>query len=92
MSSNFSESWLEWAIQIEDEAACDIEAGLDLGQYLGQYLAKSQGYISHEKLMSILQEELGAILSQEDLEVIAKKTENCVRDYIKKKFHNFDVA
>lgn len=92
MSSNFSESWLEWAIQIEDEAACDVEAGLDLGQYLGQYLAKSQGYISHEKLISMLQEELGAILSQEDLEVIARETENQVRNYIQKKFHNCDVA
>ena len=92
MSANFNEAWLEWAIKIEDEAACDIEAGLDLGQHLGEYIAKSQSYINHEKLMSILKEELGTILPQEDIEMIAAATQNCTRDRIKEKAHPFEVA
>ena len=62
MTAKFDEAWLERAIKLEDEANCDIEAGLDLGQYLGQYIAKTQSYVSREKLMSVLQEELGTIL------------------------------
>lgn len=38
MSDNFNEYWLKWAVEIEDEADCDIEAGLYLGQHLGEYL------------------------------------------------------
>ncbi len=92
MSGNFDEKWLEWAIQIEDEVGCDIEAGLDLGQDLGEYIAKTQGRINHEKLMSILQEELGNLLSQEELETIANATQNCVRERLKEKFHSAEVA
>lgn len=92
MQGNLGESWLKWAVELEEEASCDVEAGLDLGQNLGNYIAKTQPYINHEKLMSVLLEELGAILSQEELEVIAKNTESSVREYIQKKLHHFDVA
>ena len=76
MNGNFDQKWLAWAIQIEDEVGCDIEAGLDLGQNLGKYLARTQGRINHAKLMSILQEELGNLLSQSELEFIADATQN----------------
>jgi len=92
MSINFDENWLKWAVQIEDEANCDIQAGLDLDQNLEEYIAKTQGHINHEKLMSVLQEELGNILSSEDLEMIADATQNCVRDRLKEKFQSFEVA
>lgn len=92
MSSNFNEEWLKWAIQLEDEAACDIEAGLNIGQHLGEYIANSQGYINREKLMSILKEELGSILSQEDLEMIANATQSCAHERVKEKIRAFEVA
>lgn len=38
ISSQFNDDWLKWAVEIEDEAGCDIEAGLNLGQHLGKYL------------------------------------------------------
>lgn len=78
MSINFDENWLRWAVQIEDEANCDIQAGLNLDQNLEEYIAKTKGHINHEKLMSILHEDLGNILSSEDLEMIADVTQNCV--------------
>ena len=37
-----NEAWLEWAIQAEDEAECGIQAGLNLGSHLGEYIRKSQ--------------------------------------------------
>jgi hypothetical protein len=92
MSSNLNEEWLKWAVQLEDEAACDIEAGLNIGQHLGEYIANSQGYINHEKLMSILKEELGAFLSQEELEIIANATQNYVSERVKEKLRSFEVA
>lgn len=42
MSSKFSDRWLTWAVAIEDEAGCDVSAGLNLGQYLGEYIVKTQ--------------------------------------------------
>ena len=57
MSIQLNDDWLKWAVEIEDEAGCDIQAGLNLGQDSREYLAKRQGYINHEQLMLILQEE-----------------------------------
>lgn len=92
MSSNFNEEWLKWAVQVEDEAACDIEAGLNIGQHLGEYIANSQMYINREKLMSILREELGSILSQEDIEMIANTTQDCIHERVQEKIRSFEVA
>lgn len=92
MNINFDENLLRWAVQIEDEVNCDIQAGLDLGQNLEKYIAKTQAHINQEKLMSVLQEELGNILSSEDLEIIADVTQNCVRDRLKEKYRSIEVA
>ncbi len=92
MSRNFDETWLKWAVKIEEEANCDVQAGPDLGQHLGEHLANSQGYINHERLMVVLKEELGSFLSQNDLEVIANATQDCVRDRIKEKLQSSEVA
>ncbi|WP_375469313.1 hypothetical protein [uncultured Nostoc sp.] len=39
-----SNSWLQWAVQLEDEVDCDVAAGLDFGQNLPKYLAKTQAH------------------------------------------------
>lgn len=92
MSSNFNDDWLKWAVEIEDEAGCDVQAGLNLGQYSGEYLAKNQGYINNEKLMSVLQEKLGNILSQEELEEVVNAMQEDVHNRIREKFHSVEVA
>lgn len=92
MSDKFNDAWLEWAVEIEDEAGCDVEAGLNLGQHLGEYLAKSQGYINNEKLMSVLQEKLGAVLSQEELEEVVDAMQKDVHNRIIEKFNSVEVA
>ncbi len=92
MSGKFNDEWLKWAIQKEDEAGCDVDAGLDLGQHLGEYIAKSQGYINHEKLMSILREELGNLLTQEDLEMIVDDWQKDVHNRIREKLNSAEVA
>lgn len=92
MSGKFGEKWLDWAVEIEEKADCDIEAGSDLGRYLGEYLAKSRNYINREKLMSFLQEELGNLLSQRELEEIANATQNYAREHIQEKIQSSEVA
>ncbi|WP_298913307.1 hypothetical protein [uncultured Nostoc sp.] len=87
-----SNSWLQWAVELEDEVDCDVAAGLDLGQNLAKYLAKTQAHISYEKLIAILQEELGNILSQEEIEEIVQKTENDILDCLQQKFQHSNVA
>jgi hypothetical protein len=89
MSSDFNdEEWLREAARLEDEAGCDIQAGPDLGANLGIYLASAKSYINHEKLMSILQEELGDLLSPEDLETIANAAQNCAQARVIEKFQS----
>jgi hypothetical protein len=85
MNTNFNESWLEWAVQIEEETNCDLQAGLPLGKHLQEYIEQTQIYINHDKLMSVLQEELGEILSPEDIEQIAIDTQKRVNKVIKEK-------
>lgn len=92
MSSNFNNDWLKWAVEIEDEAGCDVQAGLNLGQHSGEYLAKSQGYINNEKLMSILQEELGNFLSKEELEMMVDDWQKDAHNRIREKFNSAEVA
>jgi hypothetical protein len=92
MNTNFNDSWLEWAVQIEEEAGCDVQAGLPLGKHLKDYIEQTQRYINHEKLISVLQEELGAILSSEDIEKIALDTQKRANEVIKEKAKPFHVA
>jgi hypothetical protein len=85
MNTNFNDSWLEWAVQIEEEADCDIQAGLPLSKHLQEYIEQTQRYINHDKLISVLQEELGSILSPEDIEQIASDTQKRAKEVIKEK-------
>jgi hypothetical protein len=85
MNANFNESWLDWAVQIEEEASCDIQAGLPLGKHFKEYIELTQRHINHEKLVSVLQEALGEILSSEDIEQIAIATQKRANDVIKEK-------
>lgn len=92
MSNKFGKKWLDWAVNLEEEADCDLEAGLDLGRYLGEYLTKSQNYINYEKLILFLQEELGSILSQEEIAEIANATQTSARDHVQEKLHPSKIA
>jgi hypothetical protein len=92
MNPKFDDAWLSWAIGIEDEAGCDISAGLDWGQDLGEYLANAQGCINREKLISVLQEDVGALLSEKEIEDIVNVAQTHVRDRIKEKLQSFAAA
>lgn len=92
MNKKHENNWLDWAIQIEEQSNCDIEAGLDIGQHLGDYLAKSQNYLNRDKLMLLLREDLGGILSQEELEEMANEIQNVARNPVIEKLHSPEVA
>lgn len=87
MNFEFDEKWLEKAIQIEDEAGYDAQAGLDLGRNSGAYIAAAKSYIDHEKLMLVLKEGMGDLLTLEELEAFAIDFQNRVRDRVIEKFH-----
>jgi len=92
MNRKFDKTWLSWAIQIENEAGCDISAGLDLGQNLGEYIANAQGCINQENLRSVLQEDVGNLLSENEIEDIVNLVPERVRSRIKEKLKSFKVA
>lgn len=82
MNFTFDEKWLEGAIQIENEANCDIQAGLDLGHNSAQYISDAKSYIDYEKLMVILKESLGTLFQNDELESLASDLQSCTRERV----------
>lgn len=92
MKKKFGEDWLKWAVDIETSSNCDISAGLDLGQHTAEYIRDKENYINYDKLITFLSNELGEILSPEDLEAIASKTQDITRDRIRESRQSSKVA
>lgn len=82
----FDEKWLKEAVEIEDEAGCNIHAGLELGQNLGKYVTNAKSYLDRQKLISILKEGYDKILSQQDIEEMADKLQKVAQETAIKKF------
>jgi hypothetical protein len=77
-----NDDWIRRAAASEAELECDISAGLDIGSHFTEYIAlvqQGKNCISYKKLMGVLQEELGNLLPNEDLEVIASAAQSCAR-------------
>jgi hypothetical protein len=88
VSIKFDDNWLSWAAQIEDEADCDISAGLDHGQHLGEYLEMVMSKpksISHSRLLSVLHDELGTSLTEEEIKKLASDIQSQVQNAISNK-------
>ena len=97
MPFTFNESRLIQAMQLEDAVGCDIQAGLDVGAnahaYLaGADLASAEGYLAQDKLMAVLQDELGNTLSQDDLDLIACSTQQAVHERLLERLHSAKTA
>lgn len=92
--SNFKidETWLKEAIAIEDEAGCDIHAGLELGRNLSKYLTTAKSYIDRQKLISLLKEGLDPILSQKDIEEMADKLQREAQEKVREKLQAKKIA
>ena len=77
--------------RIEDEAACDISAGPDLGPNLGTYLDFVATYgcgIDPERLKAFLQQELSRfpLFDAADVEAIVEATLVCASNRVQAKF------
>ena len=81
----FDEKWLREAVVIEDEAGCDIHAGLELGQNLSEYVRKAKSYINRQKLISVLKEGLDEVLSPQDIEEMADELQKEVQEKARKR-------
>ncbi|HHP7245870.1 MAG TPA: hypothetical protein ACFE0H_14415 [Elainellaceae cyanobacterium] len=92
MHFTLDEAWLMRSVELEDAAGCDIQAGPNLGSDAGAYLAAAESYITPDKLMAVLQEELGGMLSQDDLDFIATTTQRAARARVFEKYHSAKIA
>jgi len=82
MDFRLDEADIRALAQIEEEVGCDISAGADWGARLGDYLAIRQKPIDQEKLVAVLQEGLGEVLSAEEVEAIANDIQEQVRQQV----------
>lgn len=92
MNFKFDEKWLKNAVQIEDEANCDIQAGLDFGQNADDYISDAKSYINYEKLMIILKESLGTIFQNDELESLASDLQDRTRERVIQKLQTKKTA
>ena len=81
----FDEKWLREAVAIEDEAECDIHAGLELGQNLSGYVRNAKSFINRQKLISVLKEGLNEVLSPQDIEEMADELQKEVKEKARKR-------
>jgi hypothetical protein len=72
--------------QLEKSAGCDIGAGFDWGASLGVFLASTNSYVDYEKLVELLRDRLGTVLSQEEIEDAARSFQEQLRDRIVEKY------
>ena len=88
----FDEKWLREAVIIEDEAGCNIHAGLELGQNLDEYVKNAKSYINRQKLISVLKEGLNEILSPQDIEEMADELQKEVQEKARKRIQAKKIA
>ncbi|KYC37577.1 hypothetical protein WA1_39600 [Scytonema hofmannii PCC 7110] len=86
MEFKISEEHARAMAQIEEEANCDIGAGFDWGANLGEFLASTNCYIDHRKLLELLSERLEDVLSQEEIEETARSFQEQLRERVVKKY------
>lgn len=74
--------------QLEVSAGCDIGAGFDWGTSLGSFLASANHCVDHEKLVELLRDRLGTVLSQEEIEDAARSFQAQLRDRVFEKYQS----
>lgn len=85
-------SWLEWAVEVEEGADCDVEAGPDVGSRLVEYMECLEGSVTYEKLLDFLKRELENVLTVEEIETIADSTLKDVSKRVRERQSNLKTA
>ncbi|UBF27460.1 hypothetical protein K9N68_05805 [Kovacikia minuta CCNUW1] len=73
---------------LEESAGCDVGAGFDWGAGLGSFLASANSYVDHEKLLELLRDRLGSLLSQEEIKDAARSFQEQGRDRVVEKYQS----
>ena len=85
-------NWLDWAVSVEDEAGCDVEAGPDVGRRLIEYVDHLEGNVTYERLLVFLKEELKDVLPVDEIETVASSTFMDVSQRVRERQSNIKTA
>jgi hypothetical protein len=69
----------------ESEAGCDISAGPDYGVHLGQVMALALHPVDRAKFVDLLCDQLGTVLSPEEIEEVASSFQIQLQERIAEK-------
>lgn len=83
---------LQQLAAVEEQADCDVEAGFELGQDAGAYIANVQKYVNQKKLIGMLKEELSELLSSEDIAAIATELQARTEILVAEKLQSIESA
>ena len=76
----------------ESAAGCDVGAGFDWGASLGAFLASANSSVDHEKLVELLRDRLGTVLSQAEIEDAACSFQAQLRERVIEKYQSSKSA
>jgi len=71
--------------QFEEEAGCDISAGPDWGSDFDKVLEVVLAQVDHVKLTELLSEQLGQVLSPEEVKELVASFQSKVREKVAEK-------
>lgn len=86
-SFTYDEEWLIEAVRLEDEADCDIGAGVDWGASLSAFIANPEGYSQLARLRSMVMREFGELLAEWNLGVGTPAAVACGRRLLMERLH-----
>lgn len=92
MEFKLDEAELRQLAQIEAETHCDIGAGFDWGQSLGNYLSQATHAVNQARLLEVLRDSLGDVLSQEELEEAAQNIQEQLRNRVIEKLQTTNAS
>ena len=72
--------------QLEATAGCDVGAGFGWGQGLDKFLANTLGCVDPDRLVALLRDRLGAVLSPAEIQDAAQTIQMQLHDRVMEKY------
>jgi hypothetical protein len=88
MEFKITEAQARAMARFEEEAGCDISAGRDYGANLGHVMALALHQVDHGKLIELLSQQVGSLLSQEEVAEVAADFQAQIQKKVAEKLAN----
>jgi protein-arginine kinase activator protein McsA len=85
MQFQISDAQVRAMARLEIEAGCDVSAGPDYGIHLGKVMELAFHQVNREKFVNLLSQEVGNVLSREEIEEVASNIQAQIQELVAEK-------